>query len=228
MNGEADISRSLTATWENDELDALARTYGTPYFLYDADLIRARINHVRSACRDLVRVYFAVKANPNLQLLRAVSSIADGLDISSVGELEQALAAGYDPVRLSFAGPGKSGSELERAVEVGVGCISVESLRELEACAGIARRTGRNARVVLRINPVLLNRAFGMKMGGRPMQFGIDEEELASACSVLRSAMPHVEFRGIHVYAGSQCFEPAGIIDGVETHYVWQTRSKLN
>jgi diaminopimelate decarboxylase len=219
VDAEVGKSRPVAAAWHSSELEVLAQKYGTPFFLYDADLMRARIDHIRGALRDLVRVYFAVKANPNLALLRAVRGAADGLDISSVGELEQALAAGFEPACMSFAGPGKSDQELERAIRVGIGGISVESLRELDACAQIARSTGKKANVVLRINPILLNRAFGMKMGGRAVQFGIDEEELGSACDRLRGAMPHVLFRGIHVYAGSQCFEPSGIVEGVENTF---------
>jgi diaminopimelate decarboxylase len=216
MNGQNDMGRSFEAIWRCDELRSLAQLYGTPFFLYDADLVRARIERIRNAFKDVVRIYYAVKANPNLQLLKSVRDTADGLDISSVGEIEQAIAAGYDPSCLSFAGPGKSEAELEFAIEHGVGGVSVESPRELEACAAIARRRGTQARVLMRLNPMLLNRAFGIKMGGRPVQFGIDEEGIEAACDILRSAIPHVDFLGIHVYAGSQCFDAAGIVEGVE------------
>src|SRR5688572_13455554 len=83
------------------ELTALAETYDTPFYLYDADAINDRIQRVRSLFENRVRVFYAVKANPNLELLRAVRDGADGLDISSGGELEQALLAGFDPCQLS-------------------------------------------------------------------------------------------------------------------------------
>lgn len=197
------------------ELAALAVEHGTPYFLYDADAVRRRIELVREAFEGLVQVYYAVKANPNLELLRSVRDTADGLDISSGGELEQAAQAGYDPARLSFAGPGKSTSELAASVERGVGCISVESLRELSECVEIARRLRQRAKVLVRINPLLQSRTFGMKMGGRPVQFGIDEERLDDALEEIRKHPTHLNFRGIHVYAGSQCFNVDGVIEGV-------------
>ena len=197
------------------ELHELAKQYGTPYFLYDADAVCRRIESVRAAFEGVVDVYFAVKANPNLSLLQAVRETADGLDISSIGELEQACLAGYEPARLSFAGPGKSTEEVRSSVDRGVGCISVESLRELEACVEAARALGRRANVTLRVNPLLQNRTFGMKMGGRPVQFGIDEEHLEAAVAVVAKHREHLDFRGVHVYAGSQCFEPAGIVEGV-------------
>jgi diaminopimelate decarboxylase len=196
------------------ELHALADTYGTPYYLYDADVVNDRIRRVRDALQGAAGIYYAVKANPNLGLLKAVRGTADGLDISSAGELEQALLAGFDPATMSFAGPAKTPAELDAAIRAGVGAISVESTRELGDCIASAQRNGRRARILLRVNPALLNRAYGIKMGGRSVQFGIDEEELPAAEQTVAANREFLDFRGLHVYAGSQCFEPAGVVDG--------------
>lgn len=201
-------SYMLPAEWE-----ALAQTYGTPFYLYDADVVRHRIQAVREALQGQAQVYYAVKANPNLALLRAVQPVVDGADISSAGELAQVQLAGFDPAHLSFAGPSKTDAELEAAIQAGVGCISAESLREIDACARIAGRIGQRARILLRVNPAATNRAYGIKMGGRPVQFGIDEEALPEAESLLVAHGPHLDFRGIHAYVGSQCFEPGGVVE---------------
>src|SRR5688572_30277163 len=203
--------RPITA----EELHQLAREYGTPYYLYDADAVNERIRNIRAVLEQRVKVFYAVKANPNLALLRAVRAAADGLDISSAGELEQAALAGFDMRALSFAGPAKSVEELEAAICKGLGCISIESPRELQACIDIARKNGMRANVAIRINPRLLNRSFGLKMGGKAVQFGIDEEELDPIIDSIKRNSAELGFRGIHVYAGSQCFEPSGIVEGV-------------
>ena len=162
------------------DLHSLADRYGTPYFLYDVDEIVRRIELVRESLAGLVEVYYAVKANPNLELLRRLRTVADGLDISSGGELEQASLAGFDMAKISFAGPAKTASELTASIQNGVGCISIESLRELMECVRISRQLGRKANIVVRINPQQVNRSFGMKMGGKAAQFGVDEEDLGS------------------------------------------------
>jgi diaminopimelate decarboxylase len=197
------------------DLHSLAEQYGTPYFLYDADEIARRINLVRESLSGIVKIYYAVKANPNLELLRKLRDAADGLDISSGGELKQACLAGFDMVNVSFAGPAKTTAELTTSIQYGIGCISVESLRELMECADIARHIGRKANICIRINPQLVNRAFGMKMGGKAAQFGVDEEELEPVLDYIRCNSETLEFMGIHIYAGSQCFEPTGIVTGV-------------
>jgi diaminopimelate decarboxylase len=199
--------------------ERLAREHGTPFYVYDADSINGRIRRAREAFAGLASVYYAVKANPNLELLRRVRAAADGLDISSGGELEQALLAGFDAARMSFAGPAKTEAELERSIQAGVGCISVESLREIDACARIAGRLARVANVCLRVNPLFLNRSFGLKMGGRAVQFGIDEDALDAAFEALRRHADTLAFQGMHVYAGSQCFEPDGVVEGVNNTF---------
>jgi diaminopimelate decarboxylase len=198
------------------ELHSLADRYGTPYFLYDVDEIALRIELVRESLARLVEVFYAVKANPNLELLRMLRKVADGLDISSGGELEQASLAGFDMAKISFAGPAKTVNELTESIQRGVGCISIESLRELKECVRISRQLSRKANIVVRVNPQFLNRSFGMKMGGRAAQFGIDEEDLGAFFEHVLANTGPVEFRGIHIYAGSQCFEPAGVIAGVQ------------
>src|SRR5262249_12241294 len=106
--------------------------------------------------------------------------------------------------------------ELRMAIKNGVGCLSVESMRELHECVDISARFHVKANVVVRVNPNLLNRAFTMKMGGKAIQFGIDEEELDGALEPILANLSHLNFQGIHIYAGSQCFEAAGVVEGVQ------------
>lgn len=211
-HGTEDLQPGLPDTPQGD-WEQLAEAHGTPYFLYDADRMRQRIQAVRDAFQGTAQVYYAVKANPNLALLRALVSHADGVDISSGGELTQAQLAGFGPACMSLAGPAKTSAELEAAIRAGVGCISMESIREIELCARIAQQVGIAAHVALRVNPLQLNRAFGMKMGGKAIQFGIDEEELAAAGARLQVLGPWLDFQGIHAYVGSQCFDAAGIVE---------------
>lgn len=202
-----------------EEFNKIAEKYDTPFYLYDADAIKNRIKIIRESMNNLVKVFYAVKANPNLCLLRAMDGVADGLDISSGGELEQAELAGFEMSKISFAGPAKTRDELTTSIKKGVGCISIESMRELTECIDIAKQTGIKANIVIRVNPKLLNRSFGMKMGGRAIQFGIDEENLSEILDIISTSTQYLAFQGIHIYAGSQCFETAGVIEGVKNTF---------
>lgn len=209
---DKDIWGSITIA----ELEQLASEYETPFFLLDAVQVRERVERVRNAFQGHARIYFAVKANPNLGLLRSIRDAVDGVDISSVGELEQVALAGYSMGCVSFAGPGKSSSELRMALQSCIGSISIESPRELREIVRLSREMGTQANIVVRVNPKQTIKEYGIKMGGRPIQFGIDEEDFDSVAEIIRAEQDVLKLKGIHAYVGSQCFDPTGIVSHVE------------
>ncbi len=174
----------------------------TPFYLYDMSVVERKIAVFREAMPKDVLLYYAVKANPHPELLRRISSKVDGFDVASKGELDAVIIAGGKAERIGFAGPGKTESELERAVELDIGSLNIESERELELLARIAERTGSRPNVSVRVNPDFELHGSGMKMGGGPKPFGIDSERVPSV--LRRICELPVRFRGFHVYAGSQ------------------------
>ncbi|NMC73255.1 MAG: pyridoxal-dependent decarboxylase, exosortase A system-associated, partial [Geobacteraceae bacterium] len=133
--------------------EEIADRFGTPFYLYDLDGVRERAAAVKRAFGDSIELLYAVKANPNLDLLRGIAGSVDGLDIASTGELRRALEAGFRPEVVSFAGPGKTRAELRESLRHGVGIISVESVRELYDLKSLAEAEGIRATVTIRINP---------------------------------------------------------------------------
>ncbi len=196
-------------------LEEIAQKYGTPFYLYDLNCIEEKIRKFRESFGSDVRLYYAMKANPNIEILKAIRDKVDGLDISSGGEMEQSLLAGYIPRQLSFAGPGKTNEELEEAVRQEIGIISVESVREIVALTKIADKLSQKANIALRINPNLLIKEFAVKMGGMPTQFGIDEEEIERAVQVIKEHLALINFQGIHIYSGTQCLNEGAIIQNI-------------
>ena len=199
----------------NFSFEEIADKYGTPFYLYDLNTIREKIRNVKRAFGNTTELFYAVKANSNLEILKSIRDDVDGLDISSSGEMEQTLLAGYDPAVLSFAGPGKTRHELEEAIHIGVGIISVESLRELRDIRDIALAEGLKANIALRVNPRLLTKEFAIKMGGKASQFGIDEEDIEAAVNYIRRNETSFNFLGIHIYAGTQCMSEEAIAHNV-------------
>ncbi|MEL7537989.1 MAG: pyridoxal-dependent decarboxylase, exosortase A system-associated [Pseudomonadota bacterium] len=199
--------------WGGMSVEAIAAELGeTPFYAYSRAMIDQRIAALRSAMPQEMSLHYAVKANPLPDVVRHLLQSVDGLDVASAGELQTALSAGADPSGISFAGPGKSGTELALAVEHGV-TVSVESEREIARLGEIAEGLGRTANAVIRINPAFEVRNSGMKMGGRPSQFGIDAERTVDAMSLLDERF---RFRGFHIYAGSQTLRAASICDSLE------------
>lgn len=190
----------------------LAGARGTPcYVVFLAD-VRARVTALRTAFADRFAVSYAVKANPNAELLRALAGVVDRLDVSSGGELERALASGWAADRIGFTGPAKRDDELELAVRWGIGELVLESVSEARRLSAIAQRLGRDIDVMVRIAPAHVPAGFGDHMAGRPTAFGIDEDELDDAMREIL-ALPGLRCVGLHAYAGTQSLKASAIAE---------------
>lgn len=177
-----------------------------PLFVYDPVIVAARVARFRAAFPS-IDLHYAIKANPFPPLLGVMAGLVDGFDVASAGELAKVIGLGKPA---SFAGPGKRDAELTAAIEAGV-TINLESEGEATRALAIAERLGHTPRLAVRVNPDVELRGSGMKMGGRPSPFGIDAERVPALVRQLISA--GADWRGFHIYAGSQALDPQAIID---------------
>ena len=183
---------------------------GTPLFVYSAALIRERVASLRRALPKQVALHYAVKANPYVPVLELFATLVDGFDIASGGELEILRAAGIDLSLVSFAGPGKRDAELESAIVSGV-TLNLESEAEADRALRIADKTGKTPRLAIRVNPEFDLKGSGMKMGGGAKPFGLDAERVPElARKIVASG---AEWRGLHIFAGSQALDAEAIAD---------------
>ena len=193
-----------------------ARVGQTPFYAYDRSALDARVADLRAILPREVRLHYAMKANPMPALVAHMARRVDGIDVASGRELRVALDAGADPAEVSFAGPGKSQAELVQAVASGI-LVNVESAREVEALAEIARTLGVEARVAVRVNPSFELKTSGMKMGGGPKQFGVDAEAVPSLLQQIGAL--RLRFEGFHLYAGSQNLRAEAICEAQRKSY---------
>ncbi len=194
-------------------LTLLALRVGGPFYAYDRKLITERVAHLRRNLPDKVHLHYAMKANPMPAVVQHLSSLVDGLDVASAGELRVALDAGVVPGEISFAGPGKTLRELESAVAAGI-VINLESFTELETVCEIGNRFGIRPRAAVRVNPDFELKSSGMKMGGGPKQFGVDAEQVPLMLQRLSNL--DIEFHGFHIFSGSQNLNAQSIIEAQE------------
>lgn len=181
----------------------------TPCFVYSQTMLEARMAALRSAMPASLHVHYAIKANPFAPLLAAMAELADGLDIASGGELEMVRAAGADLRKVSFAGPGKRDGELDAAIAAGV-TLNLESEGEARRALAIAEKLGVTPRLAVRVNPDFDLKGSGMKMGGGARQFGVDADRAAALAREVIAA--GAEWRGLHIFAGSQALDADAVI----------------
>ena len=186
-------------------LDAIASSVGTPAYVYSAPAIRAAYQELDRALDPVPHaLHYALKANSTLAIARLLHELGSGADANSVGEIEVALRAGFEPAQIVFTGVGKTPAELERAVALGVKTINAESPGELERIGAIARASGTTARVALRVNPDVDARSHPhISTGLRTNKFGVpieDARALYRTAVATRGLAPI----GVHVHVGSQ------------------------
>ncbi len=187
-----------------------ARVGQTPFYAYDRRLLDERVAFLRRVLPPAIELHYAVKANPMPAVVQRLARQVNGLDVASLGELRVALDAGMDPAEISFAGPGKRSPELAAAIAAGI-TINLESGGELENVARLGREQGRRPQVAVRVNPDFELKASGMKMGGGPKPFGVDAEQVPAL--LRRIGELEVDFRGFHIFTGSQNLRPESLID---------------
>ncbi|MBD1390584.1 type III PLP-dependent enzyme [Neiella sp. HB171785] len=191
--------------------DWMARSEGSACYVYDMAVARRQVEQLRSQLPDSFDIFYAVKANPNPEVLSALEAVVDGVDVASIGELERAMAAGFSADQVSFAGPAKLVDEIERTLALG-GHLSVESLIEMQRVISWANHNQQQVAVGVRLNPQFQLKASGMHMGGGAQPFGIDEEQFADLVALVK-ASPLVSISGLHIYAGSQCLQLDALVE---------------
>ena len=202
------------------EAGLLARTYGTPLQVIDEGEVRRRAAAIRSAFDTAAeahgtsaRVYYAGKALLNTSIVRWVTDEGLNVDVCTGGELEVALAAGADAGRLGFHGNNKSVPELERAVQVGIGTIIIDSEIEIERLAAIVSRTGTTQRVMLRVNSGVHAETHDfLATAHEDQKFGTPLEAAPALVERIRE-IPSLKLRGLHCHIGSQIFGSRGFAE---------------
>ncbi|MBR0568597.1 pyridoxal-dependent decarboxylase, exosortase A system-associated [Azoarcus sp. L1K30] len=193
-----------------------ARVGRTPFYLYDRGLLSERVAMLRAALPAELKLHYAMKANPMPALVCHMAGLVDGIDVASAGELQVALDAGANPHEVSFAGPGKTDTELRQAVAAGI-LINVESYREIPVLARVSDALGLPARVAVRVNPDFELKSSGMKMGGGPKQFGVDAEQVPELLRLIGTT--GLAFEGFHIFAGSQNLRADAIVDAQQKSF---------
>lgn len=185
-------------------------------YIYDTTGMRAKIAHLSEIMPAGVEVFYAMKANPHAAFLAAaLKSDAKGIEIASLGEAEKAVAAGFDPSRLIYTGPGKSPEELSWAVAHGIRTVHIESLTEAHRLNAIAEQAGKTQDVLLRINADFDIHEAQTTFSGGSKKFGVDEEKLAAILPQIL-ALTSLNFRGLHVYAASGVLNVADLLKNCE------------
>ncbi|HBR15450.1 MAG TPA: diaminopimelate decarboxylase [Candidatus Omnitrophica bacterium] len=202
---------------ESVKVSAIAQKVGTPFYLYSYKTLVDHFTKIKTAFQKInPLICFAMKANDNLAVIKALVNQGAGLDIVSGGELKKALYIGTDPQMIVYASVGKSDEEIKEAILSGILLFNVESLPELDAIHQMAKKLRKKIKVALRINPDVeaATHQF-ITTGTLKNKFGID---LQTSRKILKSFQkyPHIKFSGLHIHIGSQITSKAPFLNAIK------------
>lgn len=197
---------------EDVDLRLIADEVGTPVYVYSTATIERHYRLFEAAMATTApagrsHVFYAMKANGNLGVLKTLAALGAGADTVSEGEIRKALAAGFPPGKIVFSGVGKSESELRYAVEAGIYQVNIETEGELDMLSRVAASLGKRQEAVFRVNPDIGAGGHAkITTGSAENKFGVSFDEVGRLYA--RAAnQPGVRMMGLALHIGSQIRE---------------------
>ncbi len=194
---------------EDVSIPAIAAAVGTPVYIYSAATFRRHARAFRDGLAAVPRKHlaYAIKANPNLAVLRVLADEGYGADVVSVGEMKRALAAGIPAADIVFSGVGKTKAELAAALDAGIGQFNLELEEEGVVLAALAAERGIAAPATLRVNPdVDAGTHAKISTGKKENKFGVPIDQAPAMFDRL-AALPGMNLRGVACHIGSQLLD---------------------
>ena len=202
---------------EDVALASLARTHGTPLFVYSkAAMLSALAAYQRGFAGRHAQICYAMKANSSLGILQVFANADCGFDIVSGGELERVMAAGGSAAKVIFSGVGKTRAEMQLALKAGIGCFNVESEAELDVLSSVASGLGLTAPVSIRVNPNVDPKTHPyISTGLKGNKFGVAHED-ALRIYQYAASLKGLRVVGIDCHIGSQITTSEPYLDAMD------------
>ena len=177
----------------------------TPCYVYDLNLLNKTLNACKKAADQFgFHVHYALKANVQPTILKAIQANGFGADCVSGNEVRTAISAGFDQSKVVFAGVGKTDKEINMALAADIFCFNVESLQEIEVINELAKAQNKIAKIALRLNPnVNANTHHYITTGLAENKFGINFWELETVIDLIKNSL-NIDLIGLHFHVGSQ------------------------
>jgi diaminopimelate decarboxylase len=212
------------------ELCTIVKGIELPAFIYFKKIVRNKFEALMDCLPGGFEIHYALKANPNRDVLGFIQSLGAGADVASSGELRSATEIGFPVGKIEFTGPGKTIEELSSAIDLGISSINAESISEIRNITDLCRSKGARANLGIRLNPKVKLSSSAMKMSG-DTQFGITEDDLEEAFGLIKEGTKALNFTGLHMHLGSQFLDADKIVSNfkfiLEKAYEIKSRYKI-
>lgn len=201
------------------DLVSLAEKYGTPLYVFDEETIGTIARQYKEAFSSYSKVsmLYASKAFMTKAIVRILDEEGFGFDMVSGGEIYTVHTAGADMKKCLFNCNNKSYDELQMAVELGVGLISVDNFLELALLNDVAKSNNKKVDILLRVTPgIECHTHEYIQTGHLDSKFGFDLTQVDEAVELILEQYSNLNLVGMHAHIGSQIFETSIYYDEVD------------
>lgn len=213
----------------------LAKTFGTPVYLFDEAYIRNMMRIYKKTLEEKYNgngmVLYASKAFSCKAIYRIADEEQIGVDVVSGGELYTALQAGFPAENIYMHGNNKLDYEIGEALDANIGCIVADSYSEIDKIETQAALRGKTQKILLRINPgVEAHTHAFVQTATTDSKFGFSiQDGTAEQITNYALSKPHIQLEGYHCHIGSQIFEKQSFVIAVEKcmDFAAQIKTKL-
>jgi diaminopimelate decarboxylase len=180
----------------------------TPYYIYDSRLIEEKAEILRENFSDFAELFFAVKANTSISILKILKGQGIGAEVVSPGEMFIALKAGIAPEKILYDSLARKEEEIEYAIDNGIEFFNFESLDQAVLLDNCAKNSKLKIKAFVRINPGIFPRTHShLSTGSSWSKFGIPVEDLDKVYDIAKD-FKSIELVGVHYHIGSQLLAP--------------------
>jgi diaminopimelate decarboxylase len=180
----------------------------TPYYIYDSRLIEKKAEILRENFSDFAELFFAVKANTSISILKILKEKGFGAEVVSPGEIFIALKAGIAPEKILYDSLARNEEDIEYAIDNGIVFFNFESLDQAVLLDNCAKDSNLKINTFVRINPGIFSKTHShLSTGSSWSKFGIPVEDLDKVYDVAKD-FKSIELVGVHYHIGSQLLTP--------------------
>lgn len=190
---------------KNPTVKRLLQKVPTPLYLYDFSEIKKRISTIKKNFPKQTSLYYSMKANPNIGLIRAMSDKIQGIEVASYGELTAIFESNISINDVIFHGPAKCDESIRLAIHHEIKAIVIDSLNEIDRINAICEELDKSIDVLIRINPSFVPKGYKFSSSGpEHIKLGINEQEVPAAIEKIKKIHNHIKLIGFHCYLGSR------------------------
>ncbi|MDY4561461.1 MAG: diaminopimelate decarboxylase [Peptostreptococcus porci] len=226
LNGTAKIEKNgILSIGGCDSID-LAKTHGTPLFVYDEELIRTQCKRFHNALSSTGLKYhisYASKAFLCKEMARLAKEENLGLDVVSIGEIYNALSADFPAENMHFHGNNKTDQEIIYAIEKNIGLFVIDSFSEIDRIEAIAENNNKKIKALLRITPgVEAHTHEFITTGNTDSKFGLNIDNGQAKIAIEKILQTkNISLQGVHFHIGSQIFGTEGTRHAIDKVFSW-------